>query len=36
MDMTGAEKAWIDMEDKCENLPCGQVIKHLDNPPNDL
>ena len=31
-----AEKAWVVMEDKCENRSSGQIIKHLDNPHSDL
>ena len=31
-----AEKAWVVMEDKCENRSCGQIIKHLDNPHSNL
>lgn len=36
MNLTGAEKALIVMEDKCEDIPSGQIIKHLENLPNEL
>ena len=35
-DLHRAEKAWVVMEDKCENRSSGQIIKHLDNPHSDL
>lgn len=36
MDMTGAEKALIVMEDNCGDIPCGLIIKQLENLPNEL
>lgn len=36
VDMTGAEKALIVMEDNCGDIPCGLIIKHLENLPNEL
>lgn len=36
VDMTGTEKALVVIKDKRGDRPCGKIIKHLENLPNEL